>query len=146
MKGNLATNWWTPISLRAVITFGWISLLFSVFVCIISMMRGDDHGLNNSLIMILANLILVSIIPEDAPARRVPEKFGLFFSSGTIMIVTSLRHIAYRAESSVGLTIADYWTTSPSLLVGIAAVVASGRSYRWFMGKSTTDEALIGLS
>ena len=146
MKGNLATNWWTPISLRAVITFGWISLLFSVFVCLISMMRGDDHGMNNSLVMILANLILVSIIPEDVPARPVPEKLTLFLSSGTIMVVTSLRHIVYRAESPVGLTIADYWTTSPSLLVGVAAVVVSFRSYRWFMGKSTTDEALIGLS
>ena len=98
MKGNLATNWWTPTSLRAVITFGWISLLFSVFVCLISMMRGDDHGMNNSLVMILANLILVSIIPEDVPARPVPEKLALFLSSGTIMIVTSLRHIVFRAD------------------------------------------------
>ena len=32
MKDNLAVRWWTPVSLRAVVSFGWISLVIALFM------------------------------------------------------------------------------------------------------------------
>ena len=146
MKDNLAVRWWTPISLRAVASFGWISLMIALFMCGISWMRGDDTGLTTALMVVIANSVIVLILPEDVPARPVPEKFALFLVSGASMTVLSLSYIIHRAGSSVGLTMIDYWTAAPSILVGAAAVVAASRSSRWFMGKASTEEALKGLA
>ena len=125
MKDNLAVRWWTPISLRAVASFGWISLMIALFMCGISWMRGDDSGLTTALMVVIANSVIVLILPEDVPARPVPEKFALFLVSGASMTALSLSYIIHRAGSSVGLTMIDYWTAAPSILGGAAAVVAA---------------------
>ena len=36
MRGDLATKWWTPVSLRGVVSFAWISLLITAFMVGIS--------------------------------------------------------------------------------------------------------------
>ena len=82
MRGDLATKWWTPVSLRGVVSFAWISLLITAFMVGISWMRGDDHGTTLSLMALIANTVIVWILPEDVPARPVPEKFGLFLVCG----------------------------------------------------------------
>lgn len=146
MKDNLAVRWWTPVSLRAVVSFGWISLVIALFMCAVSWMRGDDSGLTTAFMVVIANSVIVFILPEDVPARPVPEKFALFLVSGVSMTVLSLSYILHRADSSVGLTLVDYWTAAPSMLVGAAAVIAASRSSRWFMGKASTEEALNGLA
>ena len=146
MKDNLAVRWWTPVSLRAVVSFGWISLVIALFMCAVSWMRGDDSGLTTAFMVVIANSVIVFILPEDVPARPVPEKFALFLVSGVSMTVLSLSYILHRADSSVGLTLVDYWTAAPSMLVGAAAVIAASRSSKWFMGKASTEEALNGLA
>ena len=93
MNENLATKWWTPVSLRGVVSFAWISLLITSLMCGISWMRGDDTGTSMSLMVLIANSVIVWILPEDVPARPVPEKFGLFVVCGASM---SARAINYR--------------------------------------------------
>ena len=146
MNENLATKWWTPVSLRGVVSFAWISLLITSLMCGISWMRGDDTGTSISLMVLIANSVIVWILPEDVPARPVPEKFGLFVVCGASMTVLSTNYLFHRSDTNIGLTLVDYWMASPSLVVGAAAVAAAIKSSRWFMGKATTSEALEGLA
>ena len=146
MRGDLATKWWTPVSLRGVVSFAWISLLITAFMLGISWMRGDDHGTTLSLMALIANTVIVWILPEDVPARPVPEKFGLFLVCGASMAILSVIYLSHRSSTTIGLTLVDYWMASPSMIVGAAAVVAAVKSSRWFMGRATTSEALEGLA
>ena len=146
MRGDLATKWWTPVSLRGVVSFAWISLLITAFMLGISWMRGDDHGTTLSLMALIANAVIVWILPEDVPARPVPEKFGLFLVCGASMAILSVIYLSHRSSTTIGLTLVDYWMASPSMIVGAAAVVAAIKSSRWFMGRATTSEALEGLA
>ena len=116
MNENLATKWWTPVSLRGVVSFAWISLLITSLMCGISWMRGDDTGTSMSLMVLIANSVIVWILPEDVPARPVPEKFGLFVVCGASMSALSINYLFHRSGTDIGLTPVDYWMASPSLL------------------------------
>ena len=109
-------------------------------------MRGDDHGTTLSIMALIANTVIVWILPEDVPARPVPEKFGLFLVCGVSMAILSVIYLSHRSSTTIGLTLVDYWMASPSMIVGAAAVVAAVKSSRWFMGRATTSEALEGLA
>ena len=136
MNENLATKWWTPVSLRGVVSFAWISLLITSLMCGISWMRGDDTGTSMSLMALIANSVIVWILPEDVPARPVPEKFGLFVVCGASMSALSINYLFHRSGTDIGLTPVDY--DGIPLLVRAAAVTAAIKSSRWFMGRATT--------
>ena len=105
MNENLVTKWWTPVSLRGVVSFAWISLLITSLMCGISWMRGDDTGTSISLMVLIANSVIVWILPEDVPARPVPEKFGLFVVCGASMTVLSTNYLFHRSGTNIGLTL-----------------------------------------
>ena len=111
MNENLATKWWTPVSLRGVVSFAWISLLITSLMCGISWMRGDDTGTSISLMVLIANSVIVWILPEDVPARPVPEKFGLFVVCGASMTVLSTNYLFHRSY--------QHWPYARGLLDGI---------------------------
>ena len=103
MNENLATKWWTPVSLRGVVSFAWINLLITSLMCGISWMRGDDTGTSISLMVLIANSVIVWILPDDVQSRPVPEKFGLFVVCGASMTVLSTNYLFHRSGTNIGL-------------------------------------------
>ena len=146
MRTDVASLRWTPLGLQSARWFGWISLVSLLIMFVISWMRTDGYGMNIAILAIFCNSIIIYLVPEDAPEDRSRLRLSLFISCSVMVLSSSLLFLSHRESSSIGITIIDFWISSPVFLASILSLFSGMKSWRWFVGEHTKSEAIEGLS